>query len=177
VAFATNATVTAANGAHFYFNGWQGNVPAGSTNFNPLTVTMSVPRQVIVNFAPYLAVNRVPHWWLAEHNLATNDAAALADQDNDFQKTWEEWIAFTDPTNRESSFVWLTSMGVETTITVTISGTLTDRVYDVLSGTDLNMAGTWTARGLNVPGTGSNLTFVISNAPPRTFHRFSVTLP
>ena len=177
VKYASNVTVTAANGSHFYFNGWQGNVPAGSTNLNPLTVTMSVPRLATVNFAPYLATNRVPHWWLAEHGLATNDAAAMADADNDFQRTWEEWIAFTDPTNRESSFVLFTSVGVETTITVTISGTLTDRVYDVLSGTNLNTAGTWTARGLNVPGTGSNLTFVISNASPQAFHRFSVTLP
>ena len=177
VKYASNVTVTAANGPHFYFNGWQGSVPAGNTNNNPLTVTMSVPRLAIANFAPYLATNRVPHWWLAEHSLATNDTAAMADDDNDFQKTWEEWIAFTDPTNRESSFVLFTGMGVETTITVTISGTLTDRVYDVLSGTNLNTAGTWTARGLNVPGTGSNLTFVISNASPQAFHRFSVTLP
>lgn len=177
VKYASNATVTAANGAHFYFNGWQGHVPAGSTNFNPLTVTMSVPRLAIANFAPYLATNRVPHWWLAEHGLATNDAAALADDDNDFQKTWEEWIAFTDPTNRASSFMQLAGLGVGTSLVVTISGTLTDRVYDVVSGTNLSPGSTWTARGLNVPGTGSNLTFAISNAPPQAFHRFRVTLP
>lgn len=177
VKYASNATITAANGAHFYFNGWQGSVPAGSTNFNPLTVTMSVPRLAIANFAPYLATNRVPHWWLAEHGLATNDAAALSDDDSDFLKTWEEWIAFTDPTNRASSFMRLAGLNSGTSLVVTLSGTLTDRVYDVLSGTNLNPAGTWTARGLNLPGTGSNLTFAISNAPPRAFHRFSVTLP
>jgi hypothetical protein len=178
IPYASNIVVTAANGAHFYFAGWQGDVPAADTNNNPVTLVMSRPRLAIPNFTPYLTSNNVPHWWLAEHRLATNDTATLQDQDGDGQKTWEEYIAYTDPTNRSSSFAMLAGGAADSSLTVTLSGTLTDRVYDVLFQTGLlNRAGAWTACGYHLPGTGSNLTIVLSNSAPYSTFRFSVKRP
>ena len=62
---------------------------------------------VVAQVRPLLASNAVPRWWLAQRNSAwTNDfdGAAGGDPDGDGMATWQEYLAGTDPTNRDSAF-------------------------------------------------------------------------
>ncbi|MBT8043135.1 MAG: hypothetical protein KJN98_08185, partial [Pontiella sp.] len=45
-----------------------------------------------------------PYWWLAQYNLNNFGVDAEADPDGDHLKTWQEYIAGTDPTNAASCF-------------------------------------------------------------------------
>jgi hypothetical protein len=59
------------------------------------------------DFSEDLASNSTPHWWLAEMNSSwTNDfdGAETNDADTDGMLTWQEYIAGTHPTNKESVF-------------------------------------------------------------------------
>ena len=60
---------------------------------------------ITASFAPDLATNNTPKWWLyqANTNWSTNfDAAALSDFDGDGMSTWQEYLAGTDPMNSNS---------------------------------------------------------------------------
>jgi hypothetical protein len=60
-------------------------------------------------FAPDLAANDTPHWWLNKYNPAWEadfDAAALSNLDGDSFFTWEEYLSDTDPLDPNSS-MWL----------------------------------------------------------------------
>lgn len=62
---------------------------------------------ITARFNPLLASNAVPKWWLAQQDQDwTNDfdAAAINDADGDGLLTWEEYLAGTDPTDRDSVF-------------------------------------------------------------------------
>lgn len=178
IASGSNAVLHAGQGAHYYFGGWQGDVPGGETNSNPLTLLMSGPRAVVSVFAPYLTTNGVPHWWLASYGLATNADATLADQDSDSHLTIEEWVAMTDPTNRASGFASVAGGGPDSVVTLTILNTLTDRVYDVLSKTGtVSGAGAWAPCSMAKNGTGGNLPFIVTNRDARGVFRFRVERP
>jgi len=52
-----------------------------------------------------VVIHEVPLWWLeGTYGLGTTDDAALADQDGDGAATWQEWVAWTDPTEILSVF-------------------------------------------------------------------------
>jgi uncharacterized repeat protein (TIGR02543 family) len=91
------------------------------------TVTVAFVQQVTTGPAP------VPYSWLAGY-FTTNDynACALADQDADGAKSWQEYIAGTVPTNKGSVFAAAQSnRNVVTWIPVT------GRVYSVYWTTNL----------------------------------------
>jgi len=98
----TNVAMTAAN-YHYIADVEIDGVSAGS--IETVTFTNVVSRRYLhALFAPDLATNGVPEWWLAGHYGISNDfdAAALSDSDRDGLAAWEEWIAGTLPTNGES---------------------------------------------------------------------------
>ena len=112
----------------------------------------------------------------AEDALVVNNnaAATLLDQDGDTLSTLEEYIAFTDPTNRASCFAAVESAGAASEASFVLSGTLTDRVYDVWVKTGaINSASAWRPQGFNLRGSGSHLTFTLTNTAPVLSVRFS----
>ena len=106
-----------------------------STNYNFVwsnvqaagTVTVSFVEQVTTGPAP------VPYSWLAQY-FVTNDynAAALADQDADGAKTWQEYIANTVPTNKASVFT-----ATQATRNVITWNAQSNRIYSVYWTTNL----------------------------------------
>jgi formylglycine-generating enzyme required for sulfatase activity len=95
----TTVEVTAAPSNFHYFAAWTGDV---TETQNPLSIIMTnhvVARPV---FRENRATNGVPHWWLAQHELGTNDSDAVGDLDGDGHAAWQEYIAGTQPTNSQS---------------------------------------------------------------------------
>jgi uncharacterized repeat protein (TIGR02543 family) len=88
---------------YYHFAGWSGHAE-GETS-NPLTLAMNSARSVTANFLPNLTPNTsTPEYWLAQYGLTNFNTDALADADLDGMKTWQEYIAGTDPTNAASKF-------------------------------------------------------------------------
>lgn len=96
----TNLTVTATASGSNVFVGWTGDtngcVPAG----NQIGVAMTSPRQITANFSAVVVSNGTPVDWMIQHGL-TND---IEDTDVDGSANWKEYVAGTDPTNRQSKF-------------------------------------------------------------------------
>ena len=125
-----------------------------------------------------IASNDVPVWWLVNYQLTNDyDTAALGNQDGDAFTTDQEWIADTDPTNR-NCFLRIT--GVEHTPPITVHfESSAARVYTMLRAANLS-DDTWT----NVPGLGSRPGaggmdhMQDTNAPTQgSFYRLRVSLP
>ena len=79
-----------------------------STSYDYTWINVQAAGTVTVSFAAQVTTNcpaQVPYEWLAGY-FVTNDynAAANADQDADGMKTWQEYIAGTNPTNGASCF-------------------------------------------------------------------------
>jgi hypothetical protein len=116
---------------------------------------------VIENTNAFLAVYpnlpfHTPVPWLIAHGITNNFAAAeLADPDNDGVRTWQEYVANTDPTNALSRF---TVRGLSTDIygryEITINTSL-NRTYRVETSSDLV---NWEIVEENIPGSGGDMT-------------------
>ena len=101
----SNAEFTASADAYYHFTNWTGDISPGDIYDQPLVVAVDGPKAVAGNFAANLATNATPEWWLAQHGWTDNfDTAAITDHDADGLATWQEWIAYTDPTNAADVF-------------------------------------------------------------------------
>lgn len=109
-----------------------------------------------------LETNSAPSWWLAQYNLDTNSAGSLLDSDEDGMTNWVEYLAGTDPTNKQS-MLWVSAVSDGMALEWP---SVTGRVYSVYQTTNLTLP-----FGL-VPG-GSNLTA----APPRNAYTNSEVPP
>ena len=164
--------VTATADPYYHFTGWSGTLTA--TN-NPLNVPMNAPHSIQAAFAPNLATNDTPEWWLAVHGWTNHfDAAAHADPDNDGFPTWQEYIADTDPTNPLSFPRW-SYIDVITNSNPTLLWPASPaRAYNI-EFTDDIFSGTWATQQLNL-GTGQ---WTDTNPPPLTnrIYRLAPLLP
>ena len=92
--------VTAVPDRYYEFDAWSGD--RDSVN-NPIQVEMSEPLALTANFALAYTESGVPQWWLGQYGMTNNfEAAATEDTDGDGSKTWQEYVAGTDPTNANS---------------------------------------------------------------------------
>jgi len=101
-------TSAAAVGQYYYFTGWRGDTQ-GNTNDPVTTNTMQRGCSVIAGFAPDMATNNTPEYWLAGYDLTNSspDDEAMDDQDSDGVPTWMECRAGTDPMDADSSFKFI----------------------------------------------------------------------
>lgn len=100
-ALGTNVEVTATPSNHWHFTAWSGDTNGCAIAGNRITAQMDRPRAISAGFSANMATNNTPHWWLAQYGLPTNDTGALYD-DGDGMPAWQEYVADTDPTNKES---------------------------------------------------------------------------
>lgn len=96
----SNVTLTATPINYYHLINWTGTI---TSTDNPLGLSMSQAYLLTANFAENLVTNATPQWWLAQYELGTNDADALAHDDADGMPNWQEYIADTDPTNTDSA--------------------------------------------------------------------------
>ena len=118
--------------------------------------------------------NATPHWWLVGHGLdiATGDAY----EDGDGMQAWQEYIADTNPTNRNDHF-HITGYSNIPPSTVCFESSAR-RLYTLQRTTNL-MEGLWD----NVPGqalqtgVGGPHFMTDTNVSPIMFYRLKVELP
>ena len=100
-ALGVTTQLTATAELYYHFTNWTGDAVGPA---NPLDLLMDRPKAVTANFTADMTANHpTPHWWLAQYGL-TNDfeQASLADTDGDGHYAWQEFVADSVPTNRES---------------------------------------------------------------------------
>ena len=130
-------------------------------------------------FAPDLAANGTPHWWLAQYGWTSNfDAAEAADTDGDGQSAGQEYLAGTVPTNATSA-LRVTQFTNSPQVAVTVPSAA-DRLYTLYRSTGL-AAGTWlpVSGQADIPGTGGPLTLhdTTTPQPPHCFYRVGARVP
>ena len=132
---------------------------------------------IAATFAPDLAANGTPHWWLAQYGWTNNfDTAEASDTDHDGFTAGQEYVADTNPTNAASYF-YLTSVSNFPPWTVYF-GSSSNRLYTLYSRTNLT-EGTWLAvtGQSNIVGTGGMMSLDDTNAGRVRFYRVNVALP
>ncbi len=113
-------------------------------------------------------IHGVPLWWLGKYNLNTGgswSALALGDQDGDGVPTWEEYLADSVPTNRNSRF----DLGIECVSGSSFERVLSwqsssNRIYSLQWKTNLLSSVPWA----NVPGSttlyGTGINMAVTNS-------------
>lgn len=99
-----SSLLTASPASYWYLEGWGGDADDGIVSGNTIEVFMDRTRSIMANFAPNLSPLGTPEYWLASYGL-TNDtleAAEQTDYDSDGMLTWEEYVADTDPSDKQS---------------------------------------------------------------------------
>jgi hypothetical protein len=134
----------------FEFSEWSGDLIGTK---NPERIFMGSDLTITGTFAAIVVTNNVPQWWLHQHGLALTDAAALADQDMDGDKTWEEFIADTVPTDGES-VLQITGITLGNPTRIDFGPGSTGRVYTLQAASDSGSVYTNVPGQADVPGRG-----------------------
>jgi hypothetical protein len=161
-------------------------VPLNTPISNSTVTNVTADHSLAARFAADLAPSHTPKWWLAQANEAwTNDftAAETNDADNDGMRTWEEYIAGTDPTNRASAMRLgiMPDVGGGIVTLPTLAPVpqygMTNRYY-TLEGTTNLCTGSWGVLGgwADVLGLGQLIAYTNPGAQINSFYRGKVRL-
>ena len=155
-------------------------VSVGSVSSVPFNNVMN-NHQIEAVFAPDMAANNTPHWWLHQQNpawAADFDAAALGNNDGDPLLNWQEYRAGTDPQN-EYSYPWLTVSNRSAHVRSLEFPAAENRRYRLqrkIGGLD----GIWVDVELGMPGTPEQnglMTVERTNTFDRVYYRVGVEMP
>ena len=155
-------------------------VSIGAVSSVPFNNVMT-NHQVEAVFAPDMAANNTPHWWLHQQNPAWTadfDAAALGNTDGDPLFTWQEYRAGTDPLN-EYSYPWLSISNRTETVRRLEFPATPDRRYRLqrkVGGLD----GIWVDVQSGMPGAPAPnglMTLERTNTFDRVYYRVGVEMP
>ncbi len=119
----------------------------------------------------------IPDEWFAGFGLSPTNSATNNVPDHDYT-FMDAYIHDINPTNPPANFNEVQQMepGSASTMDMSINPSSTGRLYDIYWRTDLD-ATNWTGFGLNVPGTGGEVTLTVTNEPAIRFYRTGVKLP
>lgn len=117
----------------------------------------------------------LPNYWEQQYG-STTGLVPSADSDGDGFINEDEYVADTDPTDGDSSFLVGGSVVTLTNQTFIFNGS-TSRQYQVYYTTNDLSENLWLAHGSPVAGSGSNSTITVTNAEKSVFYRLRVTLP
>ncbi len=117
----------------------------------------------------------LPDDWETLHFGGVTNAQAAADTDHDTLDNYGEYVAMTDPTNGQSVFA-LASQDVAWGTNRVYFNTATNRFYTLFLRTNL-FFGPWEILQSNLPGTGGNLSILLTNQPVQVYYRTRVQLP
>jgi len=142
---------TSARTGYAFAGWWTGIGGTGTQVFSTTPVTITSAQTLYAKWSATATTTTlvpVPYAWLDQYpvllSLAGGDyeVTALADVDGDGQMTWQEYVAGTVPTNRESVFMSLISLSNSVPWVTWTPDLGTTRVYHVEGRTNL-IEGTW----------------------------------
>lgn len=102
----TLLTLTATTNLGATFVNWTGDTNGiPDTTTNVIQFTMDGTRSLTAVFSGGLTTNGTPYYWIeGKYPGATYESKDLEDTDSDGMKTWQEYLAGTDPNNSTSVF-------------------------------------------------------------------------
>lgn len=107
----SNVAITAAASTFWTFAGWSGTTGGCAIAGNVITAAMTQARSITASFDLKKTPKGTPELWLSDYSLTngTPAQAEITDTDSDGVASWQEYIAGTDPTNRNDYFKLLIS--------------------------------------------------------------------
>jgi hypothetical protein len=138
-------------------------------------VAVDSNRTLNAQFAPDLASNGTPHWWMATYGITNNfDAAETNDGDMDGMTVAQEYLTGTDPTNPASVFAIMDIQRVNGTNQIMFLGGNTNMSpFLVYRATNL-VNPNWTMIG-SVPRNASSTNMFEDATTPNAFYRVAAT--
>jgi hypothetical protein len=164
---------------YWYFDSWTGGVTGTASG---ISVWVTNDLDVTAVFKPFVVTNGTPVWWLAQYGRATNDAGALGDDDHDGCPNWQEYIAGTNPTNKDDrlKIVQMYPSSTNTDNIVLVWQAVADRSYAVMMTT--NLFSPWTSvvdsAYTNIAGSFPTLCYTnASQSNSASFFRIKAKMP
>jgi len=117
-----------------------------------------------------LETNSAPSWWLARYSLETNTTGSLQDSDEDGMTNWVEYLAGTDPTNKQS----LLRVSIAPDGSVLEWPSVTGRVYSIYQTTNLALPFGLAPGGSNLTASPPGNTYTNSEVPPPPIQFFKI---
>jgi hypothetical protein len=132
---------------------------------------------VLAVFAPNTGPREIPHWWLAEYGLGTNDETVWQDADGDSWLNWEEYYTDTSPSNPSAFLLPLTVGWLSTNLVVHVQPSSTGRLYEMEACEDLaSIPAVWTVQCVKT-GEGSAVDLPVSNQETQRIFRLKIRVP
>lgn len=146
--------------------------PAFTLDYSTTNVVLRVIREVDSD------EDGLPDFWEVEHFGSRQSADAVTDTDQDGQPNVDEFVSETVPTNGASFFEVSggAAMGAGV-LQFQASPSSTGRLYDVYWRSNLADSATWQPYGLSRPGSGGDLSLLVTNPLPDGFFRAGVRVP
>jgi uncharacterized repeat protein (TIGR02543 family) len=122
--------------AGYVFDGWRTAPHGGGTQVFENSAPSSGVHTLYATWSGITTTTPipVPHVWLEDYGLVTDgdyEAAAFADTDGDGYPAWQEYIAGTDPTNRNSIFATIITISNDTPFLTWMPDMRPERLYTV----------------------------------------------
>ncbi|MEM7393559.1 MAG: proprotein convertase P-domain-containing protein, partial [Verrucomicrobiota bacterium] len=137
----------------------------GSVNYSHPFMNVSSDIDIQAFFAPNLATNSVPEWWLAQNGFTNTDfnTEALTDHDGDGTPAWQEYGAATDPTDSNSVFelVSIVESNDQNVITWRSENT---KLYNIWRSTNIAVQG-FSLLATDLPATPPTNTWIDASPP------------
>jgi uncharacterized repeat protein (TIGR02543 family) len=173
----TYGTLATTTRTGYTFSGWwTGTNGTGTSVTSSTTVTISSAQTLYAKWTASNTSQGTPCLWLDQHGLVTGgdyEAAALADTDGDGFSAWQEYIAGSNPTNKQSLFrvssFYAKSVGAVIRWTA-VSG----RVYGVHRTT--NLLNSFQSLETNIVWPQASYTDTVYDAETRSFYKVNVQL-
>ena len=182
----SNITVTATAGSHSVFDSWSGDTNACVITGSQITMPVSGARHIAANFGLKKASKGTSEIWLSHYGLtnSTPDQAELVDADGDGISAWQEYIAGTDPTNRNeflqiaiSCYDGMPVASFRTILTTSDYYGVLARYYALEQLSDLPSTNWTVVPGYsNIPASGASIAFTNSTSTNMFFYRARVWL-
>ncbi len=148
---AYGALPTPARNGYTFGGWWTGSGGSGTQVNSATTVTITAAQTLYAKWTLTTTTQGTPHLWLVQYGLiagANYEAAAIADVDGDGHMAWQEYVAGSNPTNRESvlrtmidvsnavpSLTWTPDLGSARVYTVEGRTNLTDAAWGPTNAT------------------------------------------